>query len=823
MAKEFKVKFTIDSSGATKEVDTTLKSLNDFETQISTLQTQLKKLDLGSEEYKKVEKEISRTEKALQKARDTNKGWLDTIASAPGLVGTFGQSLQGIGKAFGNIGMAIKTSLIGLLATIIASVVEKMKSFDGVMEPLNKVLDIWSATMGRLAGAILPAVTGAIELVANGLTKLVDFFSSGQKEGEGFGSIISDMADRTNELDDAVDEYNYQQSISNAKMAEAREIAADGTKSLKERKQAVLDAAKIEEEQGRRGKALALEKARLLAQQMAVDMGLTNQEISNLKKADAARLKSFIDQQLQNEKLNGEKKKALLEQLAQINEIDTQQSKIGKKTNATLKGLDSEAAASAKEAASKALEATKNRLNAQIELEKNKVDTDKKLLEDLLKKKDELENKGTKKSKEELELQAQNRKKAVEDAVKADKDASDAKTKKEKEDLQKVEDDKIKIIKQNDANIISAGEVKLEAIKLQYKEDSKEFRAQQEVIFAARQQAITNEINALNDKLKKTGELTDTDKQRLIDLGLENQKLTNQIVANGNLVTEKAKTDGEKKLQDQMALDTAKLEYELTQEQTTYDRKVEILNKENELLDADYKKKLALAGDDAVKKGQIELEYTKQKDALGKKREEIDNKEYENRIKIAQGTANMLGALSELVGKDTLAGKALGISQALINTYVGASEAVKQKSTLPSPFDVIAKVVNVATIVATGLKTVREITAVQVPTVDVPEVRIRKAMGGVLKGPTHANGGIATPFGELEGGEMVVNRASTIMFRPELETINALGGGARDYNYSGFNGNITNNEPPIIKTYVVASEMSSQQEMDRIIQQRSKI
>jgi hypothetical protein len=155
---------------------------------------------------------------------------------------------------------------------------------------------------------------------------------------------------------------------------------------------------------------------------------------------------------------------------------------------------------------------------------------------------------------------------------------------------------------------------------------------------------------------------------------------------------------------------------------------------------------------------------------------------------------------------------------------VGASEAIKQKSTLPSPFDVITKVVNVATIIATGLKTVREITAVSVPTVDVPEVRIRKAMGGVLQGPTHAMGGISTPFGELEGGEFVVNRASTQMYRPQLETINALGGGARDYNYSGFNGNINNNsEPPIFKTYVVASEMSSQQETDRIIQQRSKI
>jgi hypothetical protein len=53
-----------------------------------------------------------------------------------------------------------------------------------------------------------------------------------------------------------------------------------------------------------------------------------------------------------------------------------------------------------------------------------------------------------------------------------------------------------------------------------------------------------------------------------------------------------------------------------------------------------------------------------------------------------------------------------------------------------------------------------------------------------------------------------------------------MGGGAKDLNVEGFGGTINNNnnsEPPIIKTYVVASEMSSQIEMDRIIQQRSKM
>ncbi len=83
-------------------------------------------------------------------------------------------------------------------------------------------------------------------------------------------------------------------------------------------------------------------------------------------------------------------------------------------------------------------------------------------------------------------------------------------------------------------------------------------------------------------------------------------------------------------------------------------------------------------------------------------------------------------------------------------------------------------------------------------------------------------GGIATPFGELEGGEYVVNRASTMMMRPTLDRINALGGGNVDYQAQGFAGNGMSTEPPIFKTYVVASEMSSQQELDMVIKNRSK-
>ena len=80
-----------------------------------------------------------------------------------------------------------------------------------------------------------------------------------------------------------------------------------------------------------------------------------------------------------------------------------------------------------------------------------------------------------------------------------------------------------------------------------------------------------------------------------------------------------------------------------------------------------------------------------------------------------QETMKLMGDLSSFIAKDSIAGKALGIATATINTYQGASEALKQKSTLPSPFDVIAKVANVTAIIATGIKTVKSIASVQMP------------------------------------------------------------------------------------------------------------
>lgn len=80
-----------------------------------------------------------------------------------------------------------------------------------------------------------------------------------------------------------------------------------------------------------------------------------------------------------------------------------------------------------------------------------------------------------------------------------------------------------------------------------------------------------------------------------------------------------------------------------------------------------------------------------------------------------QEVSNILQNAMQVFGRQTIAGKSLAVANALINTYSGATDALRAKSTLPSPFDVIAKIANVATVLGTGFAQVKAINSVQVP------------------------------------------------------------------------------------------------------------
>jgi len=107
--------------------------------------------------------------------------------------------------------------------------------------------------------------------------------------------------------------------------------------------------------------------------------------------------------------------------------------------------------------------------------------------------------------------------------------------------------------------------------------------------------------------------------------------------------------------------------------------------------------------------------------------------------------------------------RTISIVQAIINTSVGVTKAL---AALPPPFSFIQAA-------AVGAQGAAQVAA----------IRAQKfATGGILSGPSHAQGGIQVfgrggYFGEAEGGEAIINRQSTAMFRPLLSAINEAGGG----------------------------------------------
>lgn len=93
----------------------------------------------------------------------------------------------------------------------------------------------------------------------------------------------------------------------------------------------------------------------------------------------------------------------------------------------------------------------------------------------------------------------------------------------------------------------------------------------------------------------------------------------------------------------------------------------------------------------------------------------IAENEARAKIMTQQLLANTLSVFSDLVGKETAAGKVLAIASATINTYLAATAALKADYSMYGPAAQFARVAAVVSTIALGLKQVREIVKVKVP------------------------------------------------------------------------------------------------------------
>ena len=231
------------------------------------------------------------------------------------------------------------------------------------------------------------------------------------------------------------------------------------------------------------------------------------------------------------------------------------------------------------------------------------------------------------------------------------------------------------------------------------------------------------------------------------------------------------------------------LEAELQQLRDSNAEKEEIFKKETELLSLEAAEQKRIREESA---GVEKRERVETVNAITQTDKEIlDSKTnlYNNEVALAKITEEQkadlamktLGDISSIVGENTAVGKAAGIAQATINSYLGFTQVLAAPSTLPEPFGSIQKGISAAAILASGLQTVKQITSTKTP----------QATGG-------AGGGSAPPQPP---------RFNIVGAAPENQLADVIG---------------QNDQKPV-KAFVVSNEISNQQQLDRNITEEASI
>jgi hypothetical protein len=828
MAKEISVKIKIDG----QEIDVAKKSTKELNEQIGDLRKKLEEVPVGSKDFKKITGDINALETGFQKAKQQQQGFIQNLSELPGLAGTVGQSLKGVKGAFDLLAQNPLIAVFSLLATILLKVIDKMKNLEGVMDPLEKISKSLSGVLDVLANTILPPVAAALELIAEGASKAANFFGKLFGSSNDVGDAMGYVADSMDALADSQAAFNLAQEESNRKLQEAREIAGDSTKTIAVRVQALKDAEVVERDLAEKNRKRALDKAKAQAVELAVSLNATQQQIDAIKKYDSASLKSYLDSVQQLKGLNREKSDALYASLGEVERISADEARIGKKTQSQITALEkSEQAArvqAGKDAAAKKkdyedrLAAFQNdirTLSIKDEQEKARVSL-------------QIEKEKSLKEIANLDMtekrKAALKKAALEDYALKEK-ALTEKQQKENEDRKRAFDYKIEL--------------------LDIEQYNKELDRQKATIDAKAHQdkiAMTND----NEFKKQSKE------EQVRILALIDQKAVND----------------KKKLDE----DAAKKDAELIYKRIEFERQSRLQGFQNKLkeieLEFTTEQQKALERK-AILDKQAEEDYNKEMENLKKllDAKEITQKEYDDRQVVNQETKNLklkeneikttqeivnaktaqinaelqlaqaIGAVGMAMGEETEVGKALiKVSQALtlaaqIQTFVrqiqalttlGAAqaEAVLKGSSLPFPANLIAIATTVATfasiiasvkgLIGKGGKSASTGTSSSAS----PENLGRNyAEGGMINGPRHAAGGVLI---NAEGGEAVMTRGAVTMFAPMLSMMNQMGGGT---SFAGgalgaspdapsVNQPSVNQQPMIMKTYVVSNELTTEAE-----------
>ena len=164
--------------------------------------------------------------------------------------------------------------------------------------------------------------------------------------------------------------------------------------------------------------------------------------------------------------------------------------------------------------------------------------------------------------------------------------------------------------------------------------------------------------------------------------------------------------------------------------------------------------------------------------ALTEAKMNLNKSEAESEMELLGAISGALNGLSALAGENAEAQKAIGVAQAVIDTYIGANKAIAQGG--------IVGAISAVGIIATGLANVKNILTTKIPK---PE-------------PSNVGGG---------GTRSISSPAPAAA--PQAPSFNVIGGGATNQ----LAGLLAEETQKPVKAYVVSNEVTTAQSLDRNI------
>jgi hypothetical protein len=583
------------------------------------------------------------------------------LGALPGPLGSAANGVSGLSSAF----KALLANPVGLvILAIVGALALLYKAFTATNDGADKMEQIFTGlkAIGEVVLNTILKLAGAIGKLFSG-----DFsgaFDDAKAAVTGFGDAAvkafteaADAARRMQEVEDAMRDLGVSRAKLNRDLAQTKEIISDENASLAEKKKAIETVRQAEGAQ-------------------------TAQELENSRK----KLKALQDLHKAGDgDVSDDELQAEADAKAEIFRLEEKSAADVRALNKQERSIEKQELQKLREERQRAAEAQKAERQKLVEYT-NKL-TQLQQQNELLLIKDGHEK----------EL------KQLQNKIEAEKRANDLAFK-----------DK-KITKEQQANLDEALDTQLKAQTDVINQKHNEEVAKKEADFQ-------KELASLSNSIKLKG-IKDSRERERVELNIQREEKINAAITQykddqAKLAEVKALIDEENRLSRAALEDKFQAEDDKKKLEKDIAKQQEIIDAQN----ADFEAKRAAVDAEQVlfkdaldKKLLTEQEYNAKVKGLTDARIKITQLETDHKKKQLQDVGGALVALADLVGKQTVAGKALGIATALINTYQGASEALKQKSVLPSPLDVAAKVINVATVIATGLKTVKSIASVQVP------------------------------------------------------------------------------------------------------------